>query len=338
MSNNSEKKTKTITETASALNNFLDRKMAFLIPTGVVLGLVFPAIFIKIRPLVPLLFGILTFTGAMKLKARDLLLAVKNPVPVILFLITAHCIMPLAVLFISSAIFRNDPNTVSGFVLLYSVPTAVVSFIWAAIYKGDAALTLAIILLDTLLAPFVVPGTVKILLGTKIMLNMTGMTLSLIYMIVIPTIIGVTMNEISKGVVPKKAGPFLGPLSKICLAFVISANCAAIAPQVNFKSTRLWIIAGTCIALTVLGFSLGKIFGYLGGRLGLLGKNKKEKTASIFFATGLKNISAAMTLVIEFFPQAASLPTVLGVVFQQSICAIMGRLYLGKIPGEKADF
>ena len=317
---------------AANISRLLDRTMPILAPLGVVMGILLPFIFINLRPFVPWLFGIMTLSGALKLKARDVIQAVKNPMPIVFFFLTSRLIMPLVVLFLSSMIFGDDSDTISGYVLLYSVPTAVSGFIWVSIFKGDSALALALILLDTLLAPLVVPGTVRLLLGTKATLDMAGMTMSLIYMIVIPTIIGVALNELSRGAVPKLIDPYMGSLSKICLVLVISANCAAVAPQFNPKNIRIWIIAAVCICFIILGFSFGKLTGLVGRHFGLLGKSSKEKEVSIFFASGLRNISAAMTLGIEFFPQAASLPTVLGVVFQQSICAIMGRLYLGKIP------
>ena len=294
------------------------------------MGFLIPFFFIRLRPGIPWLFGAMTFAGAIKLKARDLAIAVKNPLPIIVFFISAHLIMPVAVLFLSNLIFGRNPDTVSGFVLVYTVPTAVSGFIWVSIYRGDPALSLALILLDTLLAPFLVPGTIRLLLGTSVMLDIIGMAISLVYMIVIPTIAGVALNEISRGSVPRIIGPYLGPVSKICLALVISANCAAVAGQIDFLDIRIWIIAAACIGFAVLGFSCGKLTGLVCRRILPPGSDSREKEVSIFFASGLRNTSAAMTLGIDFFPGSAALPSVLGIVFQQTICAITGKLYLGK--------
>jgi tagaturonate reductase len=128
----------------------------------------------------------------------------------------------------------------------------------------------------------------------------------------------------------------MGPVSKLCLILVISANCAAVAPQFNPQNIRIWIIAGICICFSVLGFSLGKLTAFLGRRLGFFGKGDKEKEISIFLASGLRNTSAAMTLSIDFFSPAAAVPAVLGIMFQQTICALMGRLFMGKVSRERA--
>jgi tagaturonate reductase len=332
------------------LNSTLERSMPLLTPLGIIMGVIFSSFFINLRPFIPWLFGAMTLSGALKLKSRDLFQAVRNPLPILFFFLTAHFVMPVITMLISTLVFGNDPDTVSGYVLIYSVPTAVSSFIWVSIYRGDPALSLTMILLDSVLAPLVVPFTVRLLLGTKIILDMSGMALSLLFMVVIPTLVGVITNETSRGTIPKIVTPYLNPLAKIFLILVVSANCSAVAPQINLQNTRIWIIGVMCIVFSAMGFSLGKLTGLLGRRLGLLGNTSKgesslgessmedtskEKQVSLFFALGLRNISAAMILGIEFFPPAAALPAVLGIVFQQSMAALMGKLYLGKIPEEE---
>lgn len=308
---------------AERINQLLERAMPLLAPSGVALGVLLPQIFLGLRPFIPWIFGAITLAGALKLRARELGRAVSSPLPVILFMVTAHFLMPLLVLFLSGLVFRNDPDTVSGYVLLYAVPTAVTSFIWVSIFKGEPALALAIILLDTVLAPVLTPGTVRLLLKTGVDLDMSGMAVSLIFMIAVPTIIGVFLNESSRGKIPALIGPFLAPLSKICIILLVAANSAAVAPQIRPDNPRLWIIIAVCISLSVLGFVCGKLAG-IAGRLG------REKQITLFFACGLRNTSAAMTLGIDFFPPAAALPAVLGVMFQQTIAAVLGRLLLKK--------
>jgi predicted Na+-dependent transporter len=310
-------------EIAAGFNRFLERAMPVITPFGLIMGVLFPAALIRIRPYIAVIFGLMTFSGAVKLTVRDFGKAVSRPLPIILFFLTSRLIMPAAVLLFSMLFFGQDADTISGFVLIYAAPTAVSGFIWTSIFHGDPALSLALILIDTILAPIAVPGTVRLLLGTKIALDMSGMALSLMFMVVIPTIIGVAMNEFSKGAVPRAAGPYLTPFGKICMVTVVAANTAAVAPQVRFDNPRLWIVGAASIFLSVLGFVAGKA-------AAALGKFSKEKQAAFFFSVGLHNTSAAMTLGIEFFPGPAALPSVLGIMFQQSIAAIAGRIFLGK--------
>ena len=312
-----------LSDGANRLNHVLEKIMPVFPILGVVLGSLQPNVFIQLKPLVLWLFGVMTFSGALNLKVKEFGKAVSSPLPFILFLLVSNIVMPLTALAFSKLIFGNDIDTISGFVLLYSSPTAVVSFIWASILGGNLTLTLAIILINTVLSPFVIPGTLKLLLGKSVSIDTTGMFLTLVFMIVIPTVAGASINELSKGKIPSLIGPFLSPLSKILVVFIIAINSAAVANQIHFNNPHLWMILAICICLSSFGFISGKL-------AGIAGKLNKENQISLFTATGLRNTSAAMTLGIEFFPLPTVLPPVLGIMVQQTIAAFMGRFLAKK--------
>jgi tagaturonate reductase len=270
------------------------------------------------------MFGIMTLSGALKLKAREFGLVFQNPLPILLFFLSSHVLMPLAALLTASLVFRGSPDTVSGYILVYSVPTAVSGFIWVSIYRGDSALALALILISTVAAPLLVPGTMSILMGTRVNLDMSGIALSLILMVVVPTLAGVAANEASRGEIPRILAPFLNPLAKLCLILVVAANASAVAPQLRFTDSHVWSVAALCVLFAVLGYFFALF-------IGIACRLTGDKRVTIFFSSGLRNISAATTIAIEFFPPAAALPALLGIVFQQSVAAIMGRLLLGPV-------
>ena len=311
------------------VNRFLDRVFPVLLSLGVVLGVAFPWVFIEIRPLVPWLFGTVTLAGALKLRVRELGAAVSSPLPIILFFFMARVFMPSVIFLLSSLIFRGEPDIIAGYVVLYSVPAAVTAFIWVSIFKGDPALALTLIMLDTLLSPIVVPGTVRLFLGGEVNLDMTGMAISLILMIVIPTIAGVTFNELSRGKIPALVTPYLTPLTRLIMLLVLGANAAAVAPQIRLDNPRLWLIIAACIGFIALSFTCARI-------VTLAGKFDRKKQISFLFTTSLRNSVAGMTLAIQHFPELAALPAVMGVVLQQNTAAIMGRIFFGKI-GNKTD-
>jgi len=305
--------------TAAAINRKLEQLMPVLFPLGVVLGLTLPGVFTHLRPLVPWLFGVMTLSGALRLKVTEFGTTIRNPLPIFLFMVIVRLLMPLAAMFASSFFFGGNPDSVSGFVLLFSGPVAVASFIWVGIYKGDKALCLTLILLDTLLAPLVVPGTLSILMGARVAMDMGGIAVSLVFMVVLPTIIGVTVNEASRGKVPTIICPYLTPAAKICLMLVIAANSSAIAGTVRFGDPMVWKVAALVVSLSVGGFMLARLAGVVAGC-------DREKTVTLFFAGGLKNISVVATIAVTFFPEAAALPTITGILFQQSIAVVMGKL------------
>jgi len=306
------------------INRSFERLIPVTTPLCIVLGILLPSVFIHLRPYVSWLFGIMTFSGALKLRAGEFGETIRRPVPILLFLVSSHLLMPVIAMLLSSIFFDNQ-DIIAGFVLLFSGPTAVSGFIWVSIFKGDKALCLTLILLDTLLAPLVVPGTVSILMGAKTTMDMSGIAISLLFMVVIPTIIGVAINEASRQKLPVKVSPYLDPFAKICLMLVIAANAAAVAPSVKLDDPLIWKAAVIVIILTFAGFLLIKL-------VSIIGKCRAEKGITMIVSGGLRNNSAVMTIAVAFFPEAAVLPTLLSIVFQQTIAALMGRLLVGKQP------
>ena len=304
------------------LNSRLETLMPALTPIGVSLGFLFSKELGSLKPAIPWLFALMTLSGSLKLRARELGGAITRPVPVLAFFVGSHLVMPLVALGAASVALPGKPDIVAGFVLLFSTPTAVSSFIWVSMFRGDGALSLAIILLDAILAPFIVPLTTSLLLGTNVHIDSAGMIGALVAMVVAPTFLGVALNEASKGAIPARVGPYIGPISKFCLIFVIAGNAAAVAPSVNLASPIVVIVAALCIAMAIVGFSLGRLFGFLPGL-------DESARRSLTFNIGLRNISAGATLAIAYFPQAAALPATLGIIFQQTLAAIMGRVLLG---------
>jgi predicted Na+-dependent transporter len=317
-------------QNADAINRHLERLMPVLTPTGVLLGFLLPGIFIHLRPFVPWLFGVITIAGALKLRVNEFGNTIHSPLPIIAFFISAHVLMPLCALLTATHLFGGDSqDTVAGFVLLFSGPAGVSSFIWVTMFKGDKALCLSLILLDTLLAPLLVPGTVSLLMGAKVTMAMADIALSLILMIAVPTIIGVTLNEASRGSIPDVVCPYLNPVSKICLILVVAANASPVARIIHISDPIVWMIATACVVLSTTGFLLSKF-------TAIAIRCNREKNISLFFSGGLRNISAVSTIAVTFFPEAAALPALLGIVFQQTLSAIMGKL-VGNIDAQSLN-
>ena len=96
----------------------------------------------------------------------------------------------------------------------------------------------------------------------------------------------------------------------------------------RFEDPKVWGGAGLCVLLAVLSYIVSKL-------TGIAGRFSQEKKVTLFFAGGLRNISAVTTIAVQFFAEATVLPALLGIVFQQTIAAIMGRLLVGS--REKPD-
>jgi len=308
---------------ADAVNKKLEQLLPALFPFGIALGLVLPSVFSHLRPMVPWFFAVLTLSGALRLKITEFGRTVRAPLPIFFFMVAIRVLMPLIALFASSVFFGGNPDVVSGFVLLFAGPVAVSSIIWIGMFNGDRALCLTLILLDTLLAPLVVPGTLSVLMGEAVTMDIGGIVVSLLMMVVAPTIAGVAANEASRGKIADLLCPYLVPLGKIFLMLVIAANSSAIAHAVSFADPFFWQVAALSVSLSTGSFMLMKL-------VGIAARCSHEKNVTMFFTGGLKNISVVATIAVTFFPEAAALPAVTGILFQQLIAAVMGKAIRGR--------
>ncbi|MBK5247524.1 MAG: bile acid:sodium symporter family protein [Peptostreptococcaceae bacterium] len=304
------------------LNKTLNKSMAFLTPTGMVLGLLLSSRISWMKPIVTVLFALVTLIGALGMDLSDFKQVLNRPKPLLTVFICSHIFMPTFIWMFANLFFSASPDVVVGFILLSAIPIAVSSYVWSSIYYGKGSLSLSIILLDTLLAPFLTPLTVRIFTRTNVVFDASGIMRSLFLMVVIPSIIGMAINHFAYETVTKKVLPNVKPLSKIFLFLVVLINASQIGSRVTFKLGYLKI-AALNIALTVLGFLLA--YG-----LSRLMHFEKDEQVSITYGGTLRNLNAALVLALQFFPPESSIPVVFGIIVQQILSAFMGKGLFGR--------
>ena len=302
-------------------NKTLEKGMPLLTPTGVIIGLLLGNRVAHLAPAVTVLFAFMTLTGALSINAKDFIAVFKKPLPIVLFLFCFHILMPIIAYFSAKIFFSNDEALITGIVLLFAIPTAVAGSIWSTIHNGNMSLTITLILLDTILAPFLTPFIVSVFMGKVIKINALGMFISLVWMVVIPSIIGICINQFSKGKIPKKILPYCKPFSKFALLFVIIINSGRIRTSIHEFETIFILVTFVALFLSFTGFALG-------AGCGRLLKLPHKDCVSLMYGSGLRNISAALVLALTYFEPRCGIPIVIGIVFQQTLAAISGIILL----------
>ncbi|MFD5018185.1 bile acid:sodium symporter family protein [Paenibacillus sp. NPDC058367] len=298
-------------------NVVLEKIMPLLTPTAIVVGVLNESRLLPFTGLVPWIFAFMTLIGSLKSNLKDLLGVLLKPQKLIVLMLILHIVMPLIGWLVASAVFPGDPYTVTGFVLLFAIPTGVVSVVWVSIYGGNIALTLALILIDTLLSPIVVPGTLYLLMGASVEIQLGEMMKGLLWMVVIPSVVGMLLNQWTKGKVNTVCGPPLSPFVKVGLFMVVSINGASIARYLKHPDSKLAIIIGVTFVTVVLGYVIGALvsrrfrFSY-------------EDSVAVQFNSGMRNLSAGAVLAVKYFPPAVALPVISGMLFQQILAAMSG--------------
>ena len=305
------------------LNSKLEKIMPLLTPTSVILGVIFAVYLEGFAFLIPWIFAFMTFSGSLSSNFKSLQHVVLHPLPLILSMMILHLIMPLWAWGIGHLAFSGDTFTITGLLLGMIIPTGISSFLWVSIYRGNISLTLTIILIDTLLSPFIVPFVLSLFVGAKVEMDVFSMMKGLFGMVVIPSLLGMFINEITKGKVTKVLSPRLAPFSKLSLAIVVMINSAVVAPYLRNVDLKLVTIAFVVFLTAFCGY----LFAFL---IGKLFKQDRETIIALTFTGGMRNISAGAVLAIAYFPAPVAVPVVVGMLFQQILASLYG-LFMGRV-------
>lgn len=288
--------------------------MFLIIPGSLVIGFWFANELDPMVQAVPYLFAFVTLTMALGCGLRELGGVLKKPGIMGLTFILAHIVSPIVAYLAGVALFGPDSPYVIGLVLFTIIPLGVSTVLWVGMSGGSVPLVLAMVVLDSLLSPLVVPAAIHLFFGTATHMEAGPIMLDLVILIVVPTVIGVALNEWSKGRIQQRAKPYTAPLSKLCFVGVVALNATAISPYVDQLKEDMVVLVPVVIALVGICYALG----FAG--TAFLRDSKLQITVS--YATGMRNISLGIVLALGYFSPLAAVPVVLSILVQQPLATV----------------
>ena len=310
-------------------NSFIEKWMALVTPTCLLLGVCFPDIAKCGLPYVPAVFAFMTFAGALKSRFKDVANVFRHPGSLLIIMLLVHVVIPTASCGAGHLFFGNNMELITGMVLEFAVPTAVVSLMWVTIYDGNSPLSLSLVVLDTVLAPFVIPATLKILLGSAVTIDPARMMRELIFMVALPAVVAMVLNQITDGKVMETWPGKLSPFSKLALIFVVTSNSSKVAPYIRDMNMQRVKVALAILVLAASGYALGWFVAYIF-------RKDRSTAVSMMYGTGMRNISAGAVIAAAYFPGEVMFPVMIGTLFQQVLAALFGKLLAQK--KEKQEF
>ncbi|MBU1106779.1 MAG: hypothetical protein KKB51_08950 [Candidatus Riflebacteria bacterium] len=300
---------------------YLNSRMIFFMLFAMICGWLAGDRMNFLRSFVPLMFGYMTFVTALKTSWKDLGIIFRKPLPLISIVILQHTLMPIVASLLCNTFFAGRHELILGFILLASLPIGITAVIWTGMGKGDVALSLTAATVDTMLSPIMISGVLLLFAGQHVTLDYSAMIRSLILMIVIPSVLGLTINDLSRGSFYGRSIRYLGIPSFICMCAVIMIN-VGLSRQ---SAAELFSRAPTIILLTLtlalsnflMGWLLAKLFAF-----------KDNAVNSSIFCAGIRNTSVGLVLALGHFPVEASIPVLVAMMFQQPLAAIAQRLII----------
>ena len=300
------------------LGKFLAGHMQIIVPICVALGVLFPQQIGVLKPIVPTLFAFMTFQGALSNTFHQVADVFHRPLHLVLALLVSAVLIPIAAYAMGSLFFGSDPNLVCGIVLEYSVPVAVTAFMWISMFGGNGPLALTIILTSSVISPVTIPLTLKLLLGATVSIDVPSMMQNMAFMIAIPAVLGIVMNELTRGWGHEKLSPALSPACKFMMMSVIASNSTAMSEYVLHMNVE---------RLEVAGFIIGVL---IARALHL----PYSETTTMCFTCGMRNISSGAVIATQYFPGEVVFPVMCGTLFQQVLASIIGHLF-ERLTGEE---
>ncbi len=307
-------------------NRFAGKRMPLLVIGCLCVGIAFSDRIGQLFFLVPFIFAFMTFVGTLNSTFRQLLNIAKNPLPLLVSLLLIHVAIPLLALGSGELFFRDKYSFIAGLVLEFVVPSAVSSFMWSSMTHGNSALTLSIILFDTLTAPFLVPFSLYALIGARVNVDVTGMMRDLVWMVAVPALVTMLMNQFSGGKTGKKLSPILAPYGKIALLLIIMINSTRVAPFLRHMTPFLFGVIVTVLLVSVSGYAIGLLASFLL-------RQPDDIAASMTFGCGMRNISAGAVIAAAYFPAEVMFPVMTGTLFQQVLASTFSHLLMRRRSG-----
>ena len=181
---------KAILDAWHSFGKFIGAHMAPIAVACVVAACAFPAQLSHLAPAVPWLFALVSFQGALTNGLRNLVQAVRRPVPMLLTVAFASVVMPVVAFLLARVLFGSNVHLVTGIVLEYSVPVAAISTMWISMYGGNVAQGLSTLMVSSVIAPATIPATLQVLLGHAVRVDAGPMMLNVVLTVALPAVLG----------------------------------------------------------------------------------------------------------------------------------------------------
>ena len=292
----------------------MDKFFPTLVPSILLAGILLGERLAGAQGSVPWIFAGITFVGSLKMDLKTLRETLMEPKPLLLTLLVLRVLMPIWAFGAGFLLFPGNAYTRMGLILFSLIPVGVNSVIWAVMFKGNIPLSLSVVLIDTVLSPLVLPVSLIFLTGTRVELDVLGLMSSLLWMVVIPSILGIAVNQFTKGGFSQKWFPRLSPYSRVGLLIVILINGASVSDYFSTVDLNLLKIMATVFMLASSGYAMA-------WALAFISKLKKEETLTVVFSGGMRNVGTGIVIAVAYFPAEAAIPVITGILFQQIICS-----------------
>ena len=295
--------------------------MGVLVLLSAVTALVFPDALSHLKTsLINPLLGVIMFGMGLTLKPEDFRVVFSRPRDVLVGCLAQFTVMPLLA-YLLVRVFRLEPALAIGVILVGCCPGGTASNVITYLAKGDLALSVGMTAVSTLLAPVLTPLLVWLLAGETVDVDVIGMLLSILWVVILPIVLGLLVKRVWPRTTEKAAG-YLPALSSLAICVIVLIVIAANAHKLLDGG---WVILLVIVLHNVCGLAAG----YLIGSMLHLSPAKRR---AISVEVGMQNSGLASSLATLHFAAypLATIPGALFSVWHNISGAVVARIYSRK--------
>ena len=280
----------------------LTRYAAVLIIALSVWAYFMPGLFAWMTGYTSIFLGVIMFGMGLTISAADFRVVFTHPKEVLLGALLQYTVMPL-VAWLLVRLLALPTDIALGVVLVACCPGGTASNVVTYIAKGDVALSVAMTVVSTLLAPLATPALVYLLAGSWVDVDVVSMFVSVVQVVLVPVLAGVALNALA-GQRIEKVTPVTPLISALGIALIVAGIIAANADKLLESGLAV-------LAVVVIHNAAGIAAGYgIARACGL----DYAKVSAVAIEVGLQNSGLAVSLAAANFA-ANPLATLPGAIF-----------------------
>ena len=272
--------------------------------------------------------AIAMFGMGTSIDTRDFKTIIKNPKEVLIGSLTQFTIMPLLA-WLLAITFHVNKDIALGIILVGSCPGGTASNVITHIAGGDVSMSVSMTILSTLLAPIVTPALVYLLAGRWVDVSIIAMFKSVVKVILLPVLLGISIKKINPTAVSKSKDVF--PLiSSLAIILIISGIIGANADKIAQSGLIVLVIVAIHNALGLLGGLL----------VAKLAKMDYDKATALAIEVGMQNSGLAIQLASVNFAlnPLATLPGAIFSIWHNIAGSIFASIRKNKVTELKLSY
>jgi predicted Na+-dependent transporter len=277
-----------------------------------------------LKNLVIVMFTYMTFSTSLGTSFQEFLRTARNPKMPLYILSVVHVAIPVVAWLVGLIFFPDDPLIRLGYLIGAAVPVGVTSLVWTYIARGNIPVSLVTVSIDTILAPLLLPLFILVTVGVSIRIDYFTMIFDLLFMITVPSIVGMLLHDFTRGKTKSFADGAGGVLSRLSVMGIVFLNSAFVSTSIELSPLILKILCVTSLIVAI-----GYFIGYVAGKAI---HADRETTVSIIYCTGMRNVVIGLVIATSYFSHETALPIVLAMLFQQPFAALTAKILNARGP------